>query len=57
MAHRTQVWSAIALLVLATQLGSEVAFDPQPDPPQPKSIREKVHLPIYDAISIERPGA
>jgi hypothetical protein len=43
-----------ALTALASGVTSALAFNPQPDPPRTTLIREKVHLPIYDSLSVEQ---
>jgi hypothetical protein len=50
MRLRAMVWAAVALLALASGASSALAFDPQPDPPAVRGIREKIHLPIYDSL-------
>ena len=54
MRLRAMVWAAVALLALASGASSALAFDPQPDPPAVRGIREKIHLPIYDSLDSGR---
>jgi hypothetical protein len=56
MRLRTIVWATVALVALGSGASSALAFDPQPDPPARQSIKEKVHLPIYDSVYIEQTG-
>jgi len=42
-----------AIVALTSGLNSALAFNPQPDPPALASIREKVHIPIYDALPVK----
>ena len=56
MRLRAMVLATAALVALASGTNSALAFDPQPDPPRQLGIREKLHLPIYDSISIEQPA-
>jgi hypothetical protein len=54
MRLRVMVWTTVALMALASGASSALAFDPQPDPPAVRGIREKVHIPIYDSVYTER---
>jgi hypothetical protein len=54
MRRHTIIWATVALMALASGTTSVLALDPQPEPPRQLGIREKVHLPIYDSISIEQ---
>jgi hypothetical protein len=56
MRLRTIILPTLALLALASSASSALAFNPQPDPPAYQSIKEKVHLPIYDAIQAQQIG-
>jgi hypothetical protein len=53
MRLRAIVWATVAVMALGAGASSALAFDPQPDPPAVRGIREKVHLPIYDPIPVE----
>jgi hypothetical protein len=53
MRLRVLIWTMMGLTVLASGATSALAFNPQPDPPATAGIREKVHLPIYDPLSVE----
>jgi hypothetical protein len=52
MRRRIVVWVATGLVAVALGGGSALAFNPQPDPPAQAGIKEKVHLPIYDALRV-----
>jgi hypothetical protein len=41
-----------AIMALASSASSAMAFNPQPDPPGLASVREKLHIPIYDAVPV-----
>jgi hypothetical protein len=56
MRLRTIIWATMALVALTSSASTVLAFDPQPDPPGRQSIREKLHLPIYDSVYIPQPG-
>ena len=56
MRLRTIILPTLALLALASSASSALALNPQPDPPGYQSIKEKVHLPIYDAIYAQPTG-
>jgi hypothetical protein len=56
MRLRAVVWASVAQMALASGTTGALAFDRQPDPPGRLGIREKVHLPIYDSISIDQPA-
>jgi hypothetical protein len=51
---RILICTMAALTALASGVTSALAFNPQPDPPRTTLIREKVHLPIYDSLSVEQ---
>jgi len=52
MRLRGMILVTAAILAIASSLSSALAFDPQPDPPGSASIKEKVHIPIYDPIPL-----
>ena len=53
MRIRILVLMIAGLTALVSGATGAFAFNPQPDPPGRAGIRETVHLPIYDPISIE----
>jgi hypothetical protein len=55
---RAIIWATAALMTLVSSASSALAFNPQPDPPVTvaQGIKEKVHLPIYDSITVEPGG-
>ena len=54
MRVRVVIWTMAGLTALASGVTSALAFNPQPDPPGRSQIQEKIHLPIYDSISVEQ---
>jgi hypothetical protein len=51
---RVLIWTMAGLTALTSGVTSALAFNPQPDPPGRSLIQEKIHLPIYDSISVEQ---
>jgi hypothetical protein len=53
MRLRALAFATLALMALASGTTSALAVDRHPDKPSSQlGIREKVHLPIYDAIFV-----
>jgi hypothetical protein len=52
MRLRGMILVMAAIMALTSGLSSAPAFDPQLGAPALASIREKVHIPIYDAVPV-----